>query len=78
MAHGDDSGLMMPPNVAPHQVIVVPIWRKDEDKERQQYEHDGRSKEGKKYNNKDEYVLYQAQYYVEKTGGGEGGNESRG
>ncbi len=53
-------------------------WRKDEDEECQQYEHDGRSKEGKKYNNKDEYVLYQAQYYVEKTGGSDGGNESRG
>src|SRR5438045_4245544 len=38
-------------------------WCKDEDEERQQYQHDGRSKEGKKYNNKDEYVLYQAQYY---------------
>jgi len=33
MAHGDDSGLMMPPNVAPIQVIVVPIWRKEADKQ---------------------------------------------
>ncbi len=32
MAHGDDSGLMLPPAVAPTQVIIVPIWRKDEDK----------------------------------------------
>lgn len=32
MAHGDDNGLMLPPNVAPIQVIVVPIWRKDADR----------------------------------------------
>jgi len=33
MAHGDDSGLMLPPNVAPIQVIIVPIWRKEADRE---------------------------------------------
>ena len=32
MAHGDDSGLVLPPNVAPVQVVVVPIFRKDEEK----------------------------------------------
>jgi prolyl-tRNA synthetase len=32
MAHGDDSGLVLPPNVAPTQVVVVPIYRKDEEK----------------------------------------------
>ena len=32
MAHGDDSGLVLPPNVAPIQVVIVPIFRKDEDK----------------------------------------------
>ena len=31
MAHGDDSGLVLPPNVAPVQVVVVPIFRKDEE-----------------------------------------------
>jgi prolyl-tRNA synthetase len=30
MAHGDDSGLIVPPKVAPIQVIVVPIYRDDE------------------------------------------------
>ncbi len=30
MAHGDDAGLVLPPNVAPHQVVVVPIFRDDE------------------------------------------------
>ena len=29
MAHGDDQGLMLPPRLAPHQVVIVPIWRKD-------------------------------------------------
>jgi len=32
MAHGDDRGLMMPPKIAPVQAVVVPIWRKDEQK----------------------------------------------
>jgi prolyl-tRNA synthetase len=27
MTHGDDSGLVLPPNVAPHQVVIVPIPR---------------------------------------------------
>ena len=29
MVHGDDSGLILPPRVAPHQVVVVPIPRGD-------------------------------------------------
>ncbi len=29
MVHGDDSGLILPPRVAPYQVVGVPIWRKD-------------------------------------------------
>jgi prolyl-tRNA synthetase len=32
MAHGDDQGLMLPPRLAPHQAVVVPIWRKDAEK----------------------------------------------
>jgi prolyl-tRNA synthetase len=32
MAHGDDSGLVLPPNVAPTQLVIVPIWRKEEDR----------------------------------------------
>jgi prolyl-tRNA synthetase len=31
MAHGDDQGLRMPPRLAPYQVVVVPIWRKEEE-----------------------------------------------
>ena len=27
MMHGDDSGLILPPNVAPYQVVIVPILR---------------------------------------------------
>ena len=33
MAHGDDSGLRMPPRVAPIQAIIVPIWRKETERE---------------------------------------------
>ena len=28
MVHGDKTGLMLPPRVAPYQVVIVPIWRK--------------------------------------------------
>ena len=32
MGHGDDKGLIMPPRLAPHQVVVLPIYRStDED-----------------------------------------------
>lgn len=32
MVHGDSSGLILPPRIAPYQVVVVPIWRKEADK----------------------------------------------
>jgi len=32
MTHGDDQGLKLPPKVAPVQAVVVPIWRKDEER----------------------------------------------
>src|SRR5579884_2891267 len=32
MVHGDSSGLVLPPRLAPYQVVIVPIWRKDTDK----------------------------------------------
>lgn len=32
MTHGDDTGLLFPPRVAPIQVVVVPIWKKEEQK----------------------------------------------
>lgn len=32
MAHGDDGGLVLPPRVAPYQVVVVPIYRKDDER----------------------------------------------
>ncbi len=30
MAHGDDKGLRLPPKMAPYQVVIVPIYKKDE------------------------------------------------
>jgi prolyl-tRNA synthetase len=30
MGHGDDKGLVLPPALAPHQVVIVPIGREDE------------------------------------------------
>jgi prolyl-tRNA synthetase len=33
MTHGDDQGLVMPPRVAPIQVVVVPIYRKAEERD---------------------------------------------
>jgi prolyl-tRNA synthetase len=32
MAHSDDEGLMMPPKLAPTQVVIVPIYKGDEQK----------------------------------------------
>ena len=32
MAHGDDKGLVLPPRIAPIQVVLVPIFRKDDEK----------------------------------------------
>jgi prolyl-tRNA synthetase len=31
MTHSDDNGLVLPPNLAPDQVVIVPIYRKDEE-----------------------------------------------
>lgn len=31
MAHGDDKGLVLPPRLAPHQVVVIPIAKSDEE-----------------------------------------------
>lgn len=30
MTHSDDNGLVLPPNLAPHQVVIVPIFKNDE------------------------------------------------
>jgi prolyl-tRNA synthetase len=32
MVHGDDQGLVLPPKLAPYQVVIVPIFRTDEEK----------------------------------------------
>jgi prolyl-tRNA synthetase len=34
MAHGDDNGLCIPPLLAPVQIVIVPIWKSDEEKSR--------------------------------------------
>ena len=34
MTHGDDSGLMLPPRIAPYQVVAIPIWKKGEERAR--------------------------------------------
>ena len=33
MMHGDDTGLILPPRLAPIQAVIVPIWRSDEQQE---------------------------------------------
>ena len=30
--HGDNKGLIFPWNIAPYQIVIIPIWRKDSDK----------------------------------------------
>ncbi len=34
MTHSDDNGLVLPPRLAPTQVVIVPIWRNDEEQSR--------------------------------------------
>lgn len=31
MVHGDNKGLILPPKVAPYQVVIVPIWKNEEE-----------------------------------------------
>jgi prolyl-tRNA synthetase len=45
MAHGDDKGLILPPKLAPYQVVVVPIYRDDEAKAKVMDYVDGITKE---------------------------------
>ena len=33
MVHGDDKGLRLPPKLAPHQVVIVPIYYSDEERQ---------------------------------------------
>lgn len=39
LTHGDDSGLVMPPKIAPHQVVVLAIGGKDETKHQEIFEY---------------------------------------
>ncbi|MFN8495193.1 MAG: proline--tRNA ligase [Caldilineaceae bacterium] len=34
MVHGDDNGLVMPPRLAPYQIVIVPIYKNDDEKSR--------------------------------------------
>ncbi|TFH02672.1 MAG: proline--tRNA ligase [Calditrichales bacterium] len=34
MAHSDDNGLVLPPKMALNPVVIIPIWKSDEEKER--------------------------------------------
>ena len=34
MTHGDDDGMIMPPRIAPHHVVIIPVVRDDQDEER--------------------------------------------
>ncbi|MEO1449048.1 MAG: proline--tRNA ligase [Bacteroidota bacterium] len=33
MTHSDDQGLVLPPVLAPHQIVIIPIYRKDHERE---------------------------------------------
>ncbi len=33
MTHSDDNGLVLPPRIAPQQIVILPIYRKEEDKQ---------------------------------------------
>ncbi len=36
MAHSDDEGLVLPPNLAPFQIVIIPIYKTDEERARVQ------------------------------------------
>ncbi|MDY6770125.1 MAG: proline--tRNA ligase [Candidatus Nanohaloarchaea archaeon] len=40
MAHGDDQGLVLPPRIAPKQVVIVPIWQDDNEDAVRDYAED--------------------------------------
>jgi prolyl-tRNA synthetase len=40
MTHSDDQGLVVPPKLAPTQVVVVPIWQADTEAEVTEYAAD--------------------------------------
>ncbi len=44
MAHGDDNGLFFPPNIAPIQVVIIPIFKSDNQKEVMAYAEQIRDK----------------------------------
>ena len=33
MTHGDDKGLILPPKIAPYQVVIIPIYRDKKDEQ---------------------------------------------
>jgi prolyl-tRNA synthetase len=33
MTHSDDNGLILPPNIAPIQVVIIPVWSSEEEKQ---------------------------------------------
>lgn len=34
MTHGDDFGLVLPPRIAPYQIVIIPIWKNEDEKEK--------------------------------------------
>lgn len=50
MTHSDDNGLVLPPKLAPNQVVIVPIYRKDEERELVLAKGNEIKKELQKYN----------------------------
>ena len=34
MTHSDDNGLVCPPKLAPHEVVIIPIWKSDDERAR--------------------------------------------
>ncbi len=56
MTHGDDNGLKVPPRIAPHQIIIVPIFKTSEDEEKVMAYINGITTELKKHKAFDEKI----------------------
>jgi len=73
MIHGDNGGLVLPPKVAPIQIVIVPIYYSNEDKEKVMKEAKkiketllDKSKIIKKYENRSDFSEIKKMYDLEK------------
>ena len=63
MTHSDDKGLVLPPNLAPYQVVIVPIFKTDIELKKSMFL---KVKDLKKYYNSKEQLIRNLNFSVDK------------